>query len=224
MTETEKGYDKDCDHIYGNMAKWPRKCFRCGGDEADIGFDSGFAEIEKAIERGKAGDSAGMTGECERCGATENIGWANEDGAFQMCIRPHGCMKIRVEPQRFIDSIFHWLRLEYHADCLTKNLEALIYFNTNDLSTAIGNLLNELTEYREKSTIDAEREADSKTIAALAEALTFYSAPFEWQERNGIPLENIQCPDFWDEMDFGNRAEQALSDNKARIAEANEAA
>lgn len=53
-------YDKDCDHIYGNMAKWPRKCFRCGGDEADIEFDSGFAEIEKAIERGKAGDNAGM--------------------------------------------------------------------------------------------------------------------------------------------------------------------
>ena len=168
----------------------------------------------------ETGDSAGMPGECERCGATENIGWANEDGAFQMCIRPHGCMKIRVVPQRFIDSIFHWLRLEYHADCLTRNLEALIYFNTNDLSTAIENLLNELAEYREKSTVDAERAADSKTIAALAEALKSTDkliVHYEEELFNPKRLPHIH----YRGSPLRDRVLKALSDNKERINDAN---
>lgn len=136
MSDTGKCYDKDCDHIYGNMGKWPRKCFRCGGDEADIQFDRGFEEIEKAIERGKT-----MT-----------------------------------MPEEYVIG--------------------------DDYGTPVTYIL--------KSTVDAQRAADSKTIAALAVA-----------GKEALDCWPIDCDDCGQENAY-SRLKQALSDNASRIAEAQE--
>lgn len=77
-----------------------------------------------------------------------------------------------------------------------------------------GELLRNI--FKLKSTVDAEREADSKTIRELAEALINCVENFKETEiRSNGDIRQIQC-------DTIDKAEKALSDNAPRIAEAQE--
>ncbi len=193
-------YDKDCDHIYGNMAKWPRKCFRCGGDEAEIQFDRGFEEIEKAIERGKT------MGE-------------RHESAIQDCID----FGIDILTRKAIEDIAAankvsvvWLKTELAFEekgktmiCNLTDLQChLIQCGAKFSDSWIRDIEEALAYHRLKSTVDAERAEDSKTIRELADALK----------------DVLDCitGNFIKTGKARKYIKQALSDNAKQIAEAQE--
>lgn len=125
--------------------------------------------------------------ECERCNATENIGWANEDGAFKLCIQGFGCMKGMPE-EIWVSELLATNKLGIQMCSIKRTKKTRV-------------------PYRLKSPVDARRAADSKTVAALADALETY-----FMYINGF---GTVAPDAL--------MKKALYDNKERIAEAQEA-
>lgn len=59
--------------------------------------------------------------------------------------------------------------------------------------------------------LQAENAAQAKQIEGLREALEFYADPRAKMISNGEAPEWIRLPDFWDEMDFGETARNALT-------------
>lgn len=51
-------------------------------------------------------------------------------------------------------------------------------------------------------------ETPDKDISLLREALEFYADPFKAKDEYGDP---VSIPDFYNELDFGERARAALS-------------